>query len=383
MQGHSHNVEQIVDTSGKQFLIHVSDTVLDDLRSRLHHRRRAVTSGSSWSLGTDAGFLERFLDYWQSQYDWRAGEAILNRAEHRFVDLGDVTIHAMFYRSDVRSALPLVLTHGWPSSPFEFMKVVENLTHPDEGEFAFDVIVPSLPGFGLSTIPDTNIPVVPPMIANWWCKMMDHLGYHQFVAAGGDIGSHVTNALGANHAERVIGIFTHHPNLHPVLGDVLSPEVSKYLERRRNAPIRYDFTYGPVQEHQADSLSPGLSDSPYGLAAWILDKYHAWVDHSDDLTSIIDLETLAHIVTWYWVTNSIGSSFRPYIDDSRQSPLGLVAVPAGISLTPEDADMPREFAELTYRDIRQWRGAEQGGHFLPLENPARFVKDVRDFFSHL
>ena len=173
--------------------------------------------------------------------------------------------------------------------------------------------------------------------------------------------------------------------LHPIIDGrrPLTAAEKLYLDQRRDAAGDRDVSYSETQIHRPASLAPALSDSPAGLAAWILDKYHDWSDCHGDLESSIDRQTLMNIVTLYWVTNSIGASFLPYRDDAKTPPLPAVTVPAGLTLAPEDSGYPRAFAERTYTDIRMWRGPEPGGHLLALEQPGRLVRDLREFFRPL
>lgn len=346
---------------------------------------------TGWSAGTDPGYLASFVASWAGAYQWRDTESVLNGLPQLLVNVAGVDIHVFHIRAQTPPAagapLPLVLTHGWPSSFFEFLPVIGPLTDPaahgaDPAD-AFDVVIPSLPGFGFSG-PLPAGQNHPARIADLWAELMDQLGYQRFGACGGDIGSHVTNFLGARHPDRLIGIFTHHPQLHPRLdgGRPLSAAEQRYLEQRA-ARTDHDASYAAAQAARPNSLAPGLADSPAGLAAWILDKYRDWSDSHGDLESAIDRPALLNIVTLYWVTNSIGTSFLHYADGVQTPPLPPVTVPAGLTLTPEDASYPLEFAERTYADIRLWRGPEPGGHFLALEQPARLARDLRDFYRPL
>jgi epoxide hydrolase len=374
----------------RSFEITVPDAVLDDLRVRLDRTRPARGALPGWSAGTDPGYLTSFVSSWASEYQWRHTESVLNGLPQLLVSVAGAEIHV--FRVSARTAavaapVPLVFTHGWPSSFFEFLPLIGPLTDPvaygaDPAD-AFDVVIPSLPGFGFSgPLPAGHNH--PARIADLWAELMSQLGYDRFGAYGGDIGSHVTNFLGALHADRLIGIFTHHPDLHPRLdgGKPLSAAEQRYLDKRAARTDR-DDSYAATQSARPNSLSPGLADSPAGLAAWILDKYRDWSDCHGDLEAVIDRPTLLNIVTLYWVTNSIGTSFLHYADDTQTPQLPPVTVPAGLTLTPEDADYPREFAERTYADIRLWRGPEPGGHFLALEQPSRLIRDLRDFYRPL
>jgi pimeloyl-ACP methyl ester carboxylesterase len=374
------------------FLIDVPDSLLVDLQARLARTRRGPRLGEGWSVGTDPDYLREFVAEWGSGFDWRETQRRLNQLPQAMVNAGGAQIHVIHLRGQVAAGapapIPLVLTHGWPSSFFEFLTIAGPLSDParygGDAADAFDIIIPTLPGFGFSSrLPDG--PTEPSRIAELWVEVMDKLGYHRFGAYGGDIGSHVTNFLGANHADRVVGVVTHHPNLHPTIDPAvpLSPAEEDYLEHRRNDPSENDYSYADVQSARPGSLAPALSDSPAGLASWILEKYREWSDCGDDLESAIDRHTLMEILTLYWVTDSIGTSFLPYLDDSQTPVLPPVTVPAGLLLTPEDARYPREYAARTYRDIRLWRGAEPGGHFLALERPERLIRDLRDFYRPL
>ena len=214
--------------------------------------------------------------------------------------------------------------------------------------------------------------------------MSDVLGYSRFGAYGGDIDSHVTGFLGARHRDRVLGIYTHHPNLHPVLDGArpLSAAEQSYLAARQ-AEHGGDSSYAAIQSTRPDTLAAALADSPSGLAAWLVEKYRAWSDCGGDLESRSSKDTLLTMITLYWCTGTIGSSFRSYYDDNQAPPLPRVDVPAGITLTPEDRDYPREYAERSYRDIRQWTGPTRGGHFLALEEPGLLAADLRAFFRPL
>ena len=374
----------------RAFQIAVAAPVLDDLHRRLVQTRRSPAVVTGWSGGTDGEYLASFVSSWATELDWRATESNLNCLPQVMVAVDGVDIHAFHIRARPAATepIPLVLTHGWPSSFFELLPLVGPLTDPvahgGQPTDLFDLVIPSLPGFGFSG----RLPAGeshPARVAQLWVQMMGWLGYERFGAYGGDIGSHVTNHLGAAHAEHIIGVFTHHPNLHPDMADARpsSAVEGHYLEERQQAWRDRDSSYSETQANRPDSLAPALSDSPAGLAAWILDKYRSWSDCHGDLESVFDRRTLLDIATLYWVTNSIGTSFLFYVDDQKTPALGAVTAPAGLTLTPEDASYPREFAERAYSDIRMWRGPAPGGHFLALERPDRLVRELRDFFRPL
>ncbi|MEU6076053.1 epoxide hydrolase family protein [Micromonospora sp. NPDC047074] len=375
------------------FTIDVPDELLADLAERLARTRFPRPTASGWCAGTDPDYLRELVTYWRSDFDWRARERELNAVPHYTASLDGRRVHFVHLRaapsSGSPSPLPLVLTHGWPSSFVEMLPLAARLADPaayggEQGD-AFDVVVPSLPGFVFSDLPSHGL-VTPPVVADLWARLMtDVLGYSTFGAYGGDIGSHVTGFIGARHPQRVVGIHTHHPNLHPVLDGAhpLSAAEQAYLKARSDEHDGSDDGYAAIQSTRPDTLAAALLDSPAGLAAWIVEKYRAWSDCDGDLESRFSKDLLLTVATLYWATGTIGSSFRPYYDDSRTPPLEAVDVPAGVRLTPEDRDYPREYAERVYRDLRQWRGPTRGGHFLPLEEPDVLANDLRDFFRPL
>jgi len=374
------------------FTINVPDAVLRDLAERLARTRFPQPTAALWRAGTDPGYLRELITYWHDEFDWRARERELNALPQFTVGIDGQRVHFVHLRAagfgPARPALPLVLTHGWPSSFLEMLPLAALLTDPGshggDPDDAFDVVIPSLPGFAFSGLPPAG-PVTPPVIADLWARLMsDVLGYPRFGAYGGDIGSHVTGFLGARHRDRVLGIYTHHPNLHPVLDGArpLSAAEHSYLTARQ-AEHGSDSGYAAIQSTRPDTLAAALADSPSGLAAWLAEKYRAWSDCGGDLESRFSKDTLLTTITLYWVTGTIGSSFRSYYDDDQAPPLPRVDVPAGITLTPEDRDYPREYAERSYPDIRQWTGPTHGGHFLALEEPALLAADLSAFFRPL
>lgn len=372
------------------FRIDLPDAVLVDLDERLARTRFASRTAAPWEAGSDPGYMRELVAYWRTEFDWRARESELNEVPQFIADIGGQRLHFAYVRGKdaERPAVPLVLSHGWPSSFVEMLGLIELLTDPSSHggspEDSFDVIIPSLPGFAFSDLPATG-PLTPPVIADLWNRLMTEvLDYPRFGAYGGDIGSHVTGFLGARYPEHIIGIHTHHPNLHPNLigGPPLSATEQRYLATRQSAH-NTDGAYSAIQSTRPDTLAAALVDSPAGLAAWIVEKYRAWSDCDGDLESRFSKDLLLTIITLYWATGTIGTSFRSYYDDTQAPKLPTVIVPTGITLTPEDADYPREYAERTYTDIRQWRPATRGGHFLALEEPELLAQHLRTFFRPL
>ncbi|EWM64874.1 epoxide hydrolase [Micromonospora sp. M42] len=358
------------------FHIDVPEAVLDDLRARLSRTRLAPAApGEPWAAGTDPGYLAGLVRYWLDGFDWRAVERALNRHPQFVTTVRGTPVHFVHVRSASPDATALILTHGWPSTYTEMLPLVSRLAD-------FDLVIPSLPGFVFSG-PLAEGPTTEAAVADVWAELMTRLGYDRFGAYGGDIGSGVSTWLGARHADRVIGVFSQHIKFPPAdrRGD-LSPAEEAFVAML-DAKAQDDWGYGIIQETRPDTLAAALSDSPSGLAAWIIEKYQRWSDCGGDISRRFGFDELLTTVMLYWVTNCIGTSFRPYRDDRLAPPLPIVAVPAGITVSVEDAGLPRSFAERTYANLTHWREPTVGGHFFAQEEPDLLAADLRAFFSAL
>ncbi|MEU8162439.1 epoxide hydrolase family protein [Micromonospora parva] len=373
--------------SFSSFRINVPDAVLNDLRARLARTRFTDRSGNQpWQGGVDPDYLRDLVSYWHDGYDWRAHEAELNAYPQHLAVVGGRKLHFLHVRAarpaGTPAPLPLILSHGWPSSFVEMLPLVDRLTSPAGG--GFDVVVPSLPGFGFSEVPDE--PVTRALLARTQHELMtDVLGYERYGAFGGDVGGVVTGWLGALYPEQVAGIHMIHPPF-PASFDArpLSAAEQAYLD----AEAAYDETdggYSAIMGTRPDTLAAALADSPAGLAAWIIDKYRDWSDNHGDLANSIDRDTLLTIITLYWVTGTIGSSFRQYADFGHNTPRPDITVPAAftVSTEPAQAGMPRSIAERACLDIRHWSEPGRGGHFMPLEEPDLLATEMRQFFTSL
>ena len=363
------------------FRIHVSDAVLADLRSRLRHSRfTTASSAQPWHAGADPGYLRELVTYWADGFDWRAREAELNALPHYQATIAGRAVHFLHFRADRRpgapAPLPLVLCHGWPSSFVEMLPLADRLAR------TFDVVVPSMPGFLYSELPDR--PVTRAVFAETLHTLMtDVLGYRRYGAFGGDIGSATTCWLGARYPEHVAGIHTIHPPI-PATFDDPTPAEQDFL----TAEEIYDQTdggYSAIMGTRPDTIAAALVDSPVGLAAWITDKWRDWSDCGGDLDGHIDRDTLLTMITLYWATGSIGSSFRQYVDFGHNMPRPGISVPAAftVSAEPVMTGFPREIAERACTDIRLWHTPGRGGHFMPLEEPDLLAADMTAFFTAL
>jgi pimeloyl-ACP methyl ester carboxylesterase len=380
-------------TSVQPFEIHVAASDIDDLRRRLDATRWPdAIPGSGWEYGTDVGWLRDLCRYWRDGFDWRAQEARLNTFPQRIVRVGGLDVHCIHVRGRGLDPVPLVATHGWPSSFFEFSNVIGPLTDPaaygGESRDAFDVVVPSLPGYGFSGAP-TEPGVGAGTVADIWVEIMAALGYERFGSHGGDWGSAVTTALGARHPGRMIG-------LHLTMAAPPIEPASLTAEQRQwwDGLQRYrDREWGYVHLQRTKPQTPAfaLTDSPAGLAAWILEKWWRWSDCADehgrrDLLRSYTRDELLTNVSIYWFTRSIGPSMRMYYETFGpaatipQNP--RIDVPTGLSLFKDPNAPPRELVEPWY-DLRRYTTTERGGHFPALENPDALVTELREFFRPL
>ena len=363
---------------------------LDALRERLRGARwpQALLDGAGWGLGTDEAYLRELVAYWADGFDWPAQEAALNELPHYRASVDGVGIHYLHVPAATGSGLPLVLSHGWPDSFWRYLKVVGPLTDPGayggDPADAFELVIPSLPGFGYSDKPRTPGMHVQRIAGLWKTLMADVLGFERFGAAGGDLGSAVTRFLGVEHPEHVVAIHRTDVGL-PVLQidpAELTDDERAYLaavERWRAA----EGAYALIQRTKPQTLAFALNDSPIGLASWIVEKLRAWSDCGGDVERRFSKDEMLTNITLYWLTETIGSSFRLY-HDAAQIPLDQHArraeVPSGVALFPRDlANAPRSWAQRT-ANIVHWTEMPRGGHFAAFEEPELYVEDVRAFF---
>ncbi|HEY9409365.1 MAG TPA: epoxide hydrolase [Jiangellaceae bacterium] len=373
--------------------VHVSDDILADLRARLARSRFGDRSGHHpWDAGADPDYLRDLVGSWAQGFDWRARESALNAYPHYVADVAGRQLHFLHVpgRRPVGADAPppLLLSHGWPSSFVEMLPLVDRLTDPaafgDAVAPAFDVLVPSLPGFLYSELPHGPLTRAS-MAATLHALMTDELGYERYGAFGGDIGGAVTGWLGALHPDQVVGVHMIHPPFPGSFDDhPLTPAEQAFLD----AEEAYDATdggYSAMMETRPDTVAAALIDSPVGLAAWIVDKYRDWSDCGGDVETRFDRDTLLTILTLYWATGTIGSSFRQYLDYRHNTPRPAITVPAAFTLStePSMAGFPREIAERACTDVRHWNEPGRGGHFLPLEEPDLMAAELRGFFGSL
>lgn len=373
------------------FTIDVPDAVLEDLRERLLRARfPGEPVGAGWAYGANLGFVRRLVEHWRDAYDWRAVEARLNRFPQYLASAGDLRIHVLHERGSGRRPLPLVLTHGWPGSFVEFEAVIEPLAHPERfggsAEDAFDVVVPSLPGYGWSSAPPA--PITAREVAAIWDELMTSvLGYPRYAAQGGDWGSTVSSWLGMDFPDHLAAIHLNMAGLRPYLGEGSAPldEDEQAWIARAQEWVRRESAYQDVQGTKPQSLAYGVTDSPVGLAGWIVEKFHAWTD-PDAAEPAFTLDQLVTNLMVYWVTGSANTASWLYTavrqrGGLRTGPGELVRVPTGFLSCPNDIapGVPDAWLNRTYNLV--WRtNLPGGGHFIAYERPDDFVADVRAFF---
>jgi len=371
----------------RPFRIAIGDDILVDLKERLRRTRWPEAElVDDWSQGAPLDWIQDVCRYWAERYDWRQREAGLNRFAQFKTEIDGLDIHFVHMRSPRADALPLIITHGWPGSIVEFHKVIEPLVDPaahgGDAADAFHVICPSLPGFGFSSKPTTTGWGVD-RIAATWAKLMARLGYARYGAQGGDWGSAVTSSLGAQDPEHCAGI-------HITLAMGSRPKVDGQPTAEEVRALKgaeyyaeWDSGYSKQQSTRPQTLGYGLTDSPAGQAAWILEKFWAWTDCNGHPENVLGRDELLDNVMLYWVTATAASSARLYWESfgPKRRAAQTITVPTGVAVFPREIVTPvRRWMEERYTDIRHWSEMPKGGHFAAFEQPALFIHDVRAFF---
>jgi epoxide hydrolase len=377
------------------FRVDIPDAALDDLRDRLARTRWPdELPGVGWTYGVPLGYLRELAEYWRSGYDWRAQEAELNRFPQFITTIDGASVHFLHVRSPEPDALPLVATHGWPGSVAEFLKVIGPLTDPrahgGEGADAFHLVVPSIPGYGLSG-PTRDTGWTTARVAKAWAELMRRLGYRRYGAQGGDWGAFVAPELGRADADHVVGV---HVNAATVgfipFGEVDPEELATFTEAEKARLERLaTSTAGPgngyfqVQATRPQTLAYALTDSPVGQLAWIVEKFKEWAHDADVPEDAVDRDQLLTNVMLYWLTGTANSSARLYYENFHAASWGqqLVTTPTGVAVFAEDYAI-RRYAERA-NNIVHWSEFDRGGHFAAMEAPDLLVQDVRTFFRAL
>ena len=379
------------------FEIVVPDAAINDLKIRLQNTRLPdQISETTWDYGTDKAYLTELIDYWENEFNWREQERTLNQFDHFKTEIDEIEMHFIHQRSEHPDAIPLMIVHGWPGSISEFSKIIDPLVDPvaygGSASDAFHVITPSLPGFGFSSAP-TQPGYSPEKIAHILAALMEKIGYQRYAIAGGDWGAIINRYLAFNYPDRLIGLHSNMMLAGPPTDREQRADVTQAEETARAARGAYmqnERAYQQIQGSKPQTLGYGLNDSPAGLAAWIVEKFHGWTDMPQGATGYLDnhftKDELLTNIAIYWFTGTITSSTRIYYENSKapiEIPLGYINVPTGAAIFPAEIFVtPRAWAEAAY-DLRHWSVMSEGGHFAALEKPDLYLNDLQIFFRLL
>jgi pimeloyl-ACP methyl ester carboxylesterase len=358
------------------------DAAIADLRDRLDRTRwPEPETVDDWSQGVPLSYLREVCDYWADGYDFAAAQARLNQFPQYRLELDGLGIHFLHQPSRHASAMPLVLTHGWPGTFVEFLDVVDALTEPDDPADAFHVVVPSLPGYASSdkpAEPGWNLA----RIARAWDTLMRHLGYERYGAQGGDWGAMVTTSIGQQCTDHVTGI---HVNL-PIV-NFAECDMTDLTEQETTALARvgehseWGMGYSAEQSTRPQTVGYGLTDSPAGQCAWILEKFWAWTDNDGHPESALTKDQMLDDISLYWFTASAASSARLYWESFKTVDVEPVTCPSGVSSFPKEIiGVSERWARTRFTDLRWYGAPARGGHFAAFEQPEIFVDEVRGFF---
>jgi pimeloyl-ACP methyl ester carboxylesterase len=373
------------DAEVRPFMIRIPGSTVDDLKDRLARVRfPEKETVADWSQGMPLDYAQRLCRIWRDEYDWRTVEAEINRREQWLTRIFGLDIHFLHVRSTRPDARPLLITHGWPGSVVEALDVIDGLTEPPAGQPAFHLVIPSLPGYGFSgkpAGPGWNLD----RIADAWAQLMGRLGYDRFLAQGGDWGAMVTTTLALRHPDRVAMMHTTVPWApRPAWFDDRDlTELERQWLAERAEFVRTGTGYAAEQSTRPQTLGYGLTDSPAGQLAWIVEKFFEFTDNDSGPESAVPLPRILDNVSVYWFTASAASAARLYWEShGRMDMTTPVTVPAGVSVFPRDLmKLPRAWTAERFKDLRYWRALDRGGHFAMLEVPDAFVTELRDCFS--
>jgi len=379
-----------VDDSIKPFRIEVPQSDIDDLNARLDRTRWPdELPGVGWDSGIPLGYTKELGAYWRNEFDWRKQEARLNAFPQFTTTIDRQNVHFLHVRSKEPNALPLLITHGWPGSIVEFMKIIGPLTDPvahgGEARDAFHVIAPSLPGFGFSG-PTHDVGWTPKRIAKAWVELMRRLGYERYGTQGGDWGAGISREVGGLDPDHVIGVHLNGLSTLLAPGSTEEAELTDPDRKRLERPAQFmkeGAGYAQIQATRPQTLAYSLADSPAGQLAWIVEKFKAWTDSATRPEDAVDRDQMLTNVAIYWLTNTAGSSARIYYERQHSSEAlepGAAKVPTGVALFPHDIGLPvRKLAEKM-ANIVHWTEFDRGGHFPAMEEPDLLVGDIRAFF---
>jgi microsomal epoxide hydrolase len=368
----------------RDFTISVCEKELSELKTKLASVKfpREDHFEKNWDLGIHFLEFDRLIKYWLNEYDWKKHESQLNQFHQYMVTINGIDIHFILEKGETQNSIPVIFSHGWPDSFLRYTKVIRSLTHKrilaDGSEISFDVIIPSIIGFGFSGYSNA-FSINNESIADFWFKLMvDELGYKRFIAAGGDVGSGITRYLAKNYPEHLYGIYLNDVGLIRdlmVYRDSLTDEEKLYYEIVSKW-MKEESGYMSIQSTKPQTLAYALSDSPIGLAAWIFEKFYSW----GDWQSCLSYEDIITNIMIYWVTNTIYTSCRIYHENSNHlTPIGDIKVPTGISLFSKDINLPPKSWIAKHLNLVHFSRIESGGHFTAMENSSAYCEDFVKF----
>ena len=371
------------------FQIAIPESDLDDLRTRLEHTRWPESEVvDDWTQGIPLSYLKEVCDYWKTSYNWRTVEKRLNALPQYTTKIDGLDVYFIHIRSSNEDARPLLLTHGWPGSVIEFLKVIGPLTEPvqygaSEAE-SFHLVIPALPGFGFSEKPSKTGWSVD-KIARAWSELMLRLGYTKYLAQGGDWGAAITASIGAQDPEHCIGLHTNMPVVAPS-GELLEnlTTLEEDALRARQFYQDWDSGYSKQQSTRPQTLGYSLVDSAAGQAAWILEKFYQWTDCNGHPENVLSRDELLNNVMLYWLTASGASSARIYWESFASGSNDNVNVPSGCSIFPKEIfKASQRWVETRFKDLRYFNVLDTGGHFAAFEQPELYVQEVRACFQKM
>ncbi|HEX6301158.1 MAG TPA: epoxide hydrolase [Acidimicrobiia bacterium] len=370
--------------------IRVSDPELDDLRQRLGATRLPEpAAGEPWESGVDYDYLEDLLDYWRSDFDWRQQEDRLNAFPQFTAGIDGETVHFVHVVADrdrYSNAIPIIIGHGWPYSFVEFLDFSRRLTDPlahggSQGD-AFDVVIPSLPGYGYSPALVSGYFTGDVVARLWHSLMTSELGYDRYATYGEDVGATVSDWQGALFPGSVLGLFATHAAFPPEERSEDLTEVEQAFRQWLSEKWRTASAYSSLQSTRPDTLAVALNDSPAGLLAWLVEKFHEW--SGPEFEQAWTRDDILTTTSLYWFTRSIGTSFLAYFHGrNHDRALPLIDVPVGVAVQWGERGYPREYAERTYTDLRSWTELPSGGHFTAKQSPNMVAASMREFFAAL
>ncbi|TKI08871.1 epoxide hydrolase family protein [Martelella alba] len=371
------------------FKIHIPEEDINDLKKRLVNIRWGSVSSHDWDSGTPSRFLKPLMDYWEDGYDWREQERLINQYPQYMTEIEGHNIHYFYIKGKGSSSVPLILTHGWPDSFMRYIKLIPYLNDPERyggrAQDSFDLIIPSLSGFGFSSCAGGKS-LNNAQIAHIWFKLMTNtLGYHSFFAHGGDIGSGVTRYLAQYYPEHlraihVVDVGIIRDLLTSQSLDSLTAEQQNYKKEASNWMMK-EGGYMSIQATKPQTLSFGLNNSPVGLAAWIVEKFNSWGNQKTDLFERFQRDDILTNIALYWFTQTIGSSVAVYRANTTTLPSHIPPkTPIGVSCFKDDILLPpRDWVSEKY-NLCYWSELQMGGHFAAMEYPEKYANELKTFF---